>query len=183
MPLMQSQHDDIADVFLFLGAVVAPAEWHGYICAQLATGQQQNDAQILADALQFVDSQKEPTAEQATVLLEAYRELRREFADGGYAIELLLPDDSYELLQRVEAMADWASGFLSGFAEAKIELNDELEEMINDLTAISQLTVDDEDEDEEAEKAFFEISEYLRMVAASIYAACVGGDGDKPTLH
>ena len=88
-----------------------------------------------------------------------------------------LPDDEDDLRDRVEAVVDWAGGFLAGLGEgaamrgtpARERLDVEpLAELISDLTEISRaaLTAEELDEDPEAaEAAYAEIVEYLRVVA------------------
>lgn len=88
-----------------------------------------------------------------------------------------LPGDGDDLRDRVEAVVDWAGGFLAGLGEgaamrgtpARERLEVEpLAELVSDLTEISRasLTAEELDEDPEAaEAAYAEIVEYLRVVA------------------
>jgi uncharacterized protein YgfB (UPF0149 family) len=88
-----------------------------------------------------------------------------------------LPGDEDDLRDRVEAVVDWAGGFLAGLGEgaamrgtpARERLEVEpLAELVSDLTEISRaaLTAEELDEDPEAaEAAYAEIVEYLRVLA------------------
>lgn len=88
-----------------------------------------------------------------------------------------LPDDEDDLRDRVEAVVDWAGGFLAGLGEgaalrgtpARERLEVEpLAELVSDLTEISRaaLTSEElEDDPETAEAAYAEIVEYLRVIA------------------
>lgn len=88
-----------------------------------------------------------------------------------------LPDDEDDLRDRVEAVVDWAGGFLAGLGEgaamrgtpARQRLEVEpLAELVSDLTEISRAALTEQELDEEpeaAEAAYVEIVEYLRVVA------------------
>ena len=92
-----------------------------------------------------------------------------------------LPDDEDDLRDRVDAIVEWAGGFLAGLGEgaalrgspARKRLDEEpLAELISDLGEISRAALSDEDLEDDlnaAEAAYTEIVEYLRVLAQLAY--------------
>ena len=80
--------------------------------------------------------------------------------------QLLLPDDDAVLMERALALSQWCQGFLYGFgtggAVPREQLSAEVEEVLRDLTHISQAAVETGAEAEEEEQAYAEIVEYVR---------------------
>ena len=93
--------------------------------------------------------------------------------DDTLAFPLLLPDDEVALSTRLEALALWCGGFLSGFGLRGGNtdgLDEDAVDFLEDLTAIAD--VDDETEEgEAAEGHFAEVSEYVRMGALLMLAS------------
>jgi len=76
-----------------------------------------------------------------------------------------MPADDYDLGERANALAVWASGFITGYglaAEHKRDLSVELVELLNHLHAISELD-DQLTESEDNEKDLYELYEYVRL--------------------
>ena len=94
-----------------------------------------------------------------------------------FGLELFLPDEDVALPERLEALGLWCQGFLAGFSVApKGEaLSDDVNEALKDLSAISQIDRDVE-QDEEMETAYMEVAEHVRISAQLIYAEL----GQKP---
>lgn len=75
----------------------------------------------------------------------------------------LLPDDDEPITLRVEALAEWCASFLAGFGTLGEQArSEEEEEILEDLAAISAADVDGLD-NEEAERLYTEIVEYVRV--------------------
>jgi uncharacterized protein YgfB (UPF0149 family) len=90
-------------------------------------------------------------------------------------LELLLPDDEFDLDQRIASLGQWCQGFLTGFAMAGKQqvdgektYSEELTEAISDIAAIAQVSADEGD-DEEGEQDYFAVSEYVRIAAMTIF--------------
>jgi uncharacterized protein YgfB (UPF0149 family) len=88
---------------------------------------------------------------------------------------LLLPDDEFDLDQRIASLGQWCQGFLTGFAMAGKQqvdgaktYSEELTEAISDIAAIAQVSADEGD-DEEGEQDYFAVCEYVRVAAMTIY--------------
>ncbi len=84
----------------------------------------------------------------------------------------LLPDDEYELDQRLQALSAWVRGFLEGMAVmASRELGEasgDIRELVEDLVAISQVSQGEADS-EEGEQQYIEIMEYVRVGTMTVF--------------
>ena len=115
-------------------------------------------------------------------LMQIHQMSVEQMNDSDAEFELMLPDDDEPLEARVEALGTWCQGFVYGLAVGGIkedtELPEDSKELIKDIIEISRAgyVVDDEaeiavmeDDDEEDEVAFMEVSEYVRMGILLIY--------------
>ena len=85
------------------------------------------------------------------------------------AFDLLLPDDENEVRVRAEALSEWCSGYLRSFlADGRPELDETGNEAIDDMQAISNLEMDDDDLDSQ-ERSLFELQEYLRVAVQILF--------------
>ena len=94
-------------------------------------------------------------------------------AQSSVSLTLLLPSDDETLQLRTLALGQWAQGFLSGFGGniGQTEISKDVREILEDLISIAQIEVDEE-EHEEGEVAYMEVSEYLRVAPLFIFTEC-----------
>ncbi|MEL7310507.1 MAG: UPF0149 family protein [Pseudomonadota bacterium] len=92
--------------------------------------------------------------------------------------DLCLPDDEDDLRDRVQELALWAGGFLSGMGEAAALRGEAardlvgaepISELLADLSEISKASVKDDALDESNESAYAELVEFLRVAAQLAY--------------
>jgi uncharacterized protein len=161
--MFQVTFPEVARVLQMLESSVAAAESHGCLCGALCTTQQYG----------FDSWLDELTPESQAEGEDASAPLRLLFADTLRALrgddmefQLLLPDDDAPLLDRAMALSQWCQGFLYGFGTGQAvpaeELAGEVEEVLRDLTHISQASVETGADAEEEEQAYAEIIEYVR---------------------
>ncbi len=172
-------HDDLADMLLALGALLPPAELHGYISGQLAVGARLSEPEWLSEVQAFLDCEA-PNPDQVQLLRGLYRATLTQLEDGQMELTLVLPEDDFDLDLRVESLGHWCQGFLAGFAlagkrrhsaEGQQPYSDDVGETLSDLAAIAQVGLEGVD-DEESESHFFAICEYVRMAALNIFLEC-----------
>lgn len=91
-------------------------------------------------------------------------------AEGDMSFELLLPPDEAPLAVRTEGLAEWCAGFLHGLGEAagntasRDALGGEVaREIMADFGEIARVTLDEEETDLEAETAYAELVEFVRV--------------------
>jgi hypothetical protein len=81
-------------------------------------------------------------------------------------VELLLPSDEAPLDERIDSLVDWSQAFLAGFGVVQQELSkasEELQEMIQDIASITQVSAEFDQEDEENEASFLVLYEHVRL--------------------
>lgn len=171
--------DDLAAVFWRLGSMLSPSQLHGYLMGQLAVGALMPADIWLPAAWQLIDGVEAAKPEDDEVLLRLLLASRESLAEAEADNPLLLPDDEVEFDQRVECLGHWCRGFLAGFAaggkdrkasQGQQQYTAEVSEALSDIAAISQISLDDSEEQSEGD--FFEVAEYVRLATLTIYLDC-----------
>ncbi|MFT4767267.1 MAG: hypothetical protein ACI8RN_000392 [Glaciecola sp.] len=175
--------DELANSLLEQGEMLSPAELHGCLCGLLGGGFRGGEEALLAELEQTLDlSLHGALADGVATLRSAAIE---SLGEGSFDFHPLLPEEELELSQRIEAMAQWCRGFLSGYAQARVKSEGQGEavlpdsaEALRDFAAIAQAVEDDDEQDSNAEEdAYYELLEYLRVAAMNVMLdAGVGGD-------
>jgi uncharacterized protein YgfB (UPF0149 family) len=161
--------DDFCNLIAPLGAINSPSELHGLLCGKLSGGAELTEIRWLLDAVEFLDFTQAPDERVREALTNLYHVSLQQLRDG-FGLKLVLPDDDTALSQRTATLGQWCYGFLTGFGSAgKTDrlLNEDAEDGLRDLAAISQIAVEDGDESDEAD--YTDVSEYVRQVAASLF--------------
>lgn len=164
-----------ANIFATHKAFSHPSELHGALCGRLAAGARIKEDDWLAMVCEHMglpESTPEDSAALRKFMQSAYDETLETLKAVDMSFRPLLPDDDYAIEQRLDALASWVRGFLEGMAvsagEALGQAPDEIRELIEDLVAISQLS-DDEEPENESEQQLMEIVEYVRLGALSVF--------------
>ena len=167
------------DVDAMLGATESHGTLCGMLCAQGATEAAQWMLQVLGE-----HEETSSALQQAGKLLIQVHQLSVEqMNDSNVDFDLMLPDDDEPLESRVEALGVWCQGFVFGLAVGGVkedtDLPEDSKELIKDILEISragyiaddeaELNAMAEDDGEEDEVAFMEVTEYVRMGTLLIY--------------
>lgn len=146
-----------------LQSSIAAAESHGCLCGALCTTQEYALDSWLDELVP--EPQADPDDDRAPLRL-LFADTVRDLRGDDMEFQLLLPDDDDPLVERASALSQWCQGFLYGFgtghAVPREELTAEVEEVLRDLTHISQASVETGADAEEEEQAYAEIVEYVR---------------------
>jgi uncharacterized protein YgfB (UPF0149 family) len=158
-----------------LSLPIDPAECHGLLTGfiivnpsvKLAVGR-------IFDLLPMNDIQEKDLEKLRNSIEELGVNVFKQLTDPLLSLRLLLPDDSAPIQARSVATGLWCEGFLYGLGEAGLRFDNNenseiLRELIEDLSAISQIDTQDVAETEEYEVALAELEEYLRIAAFTIY--------------
>ncbi|MEX1664597.1 UPF0149 family protein [Zhongshania arctica] len=188
------EHDDLANLFLSLGALQPPAELHGYAAGFVSVGGRITADGWLKHCMDLLDCET-PDPEQSQALYTVYTSALENMESGEMSLDLLLPDDEFDLDQRISSLGQWCQGYLTGFAMAGKQqsvdqqktYSPDLTEAISDIAAIAQVSAD-EQTDEEGEQDYFAVCEYVRVAAMTIFVECNDGevaadDAKTPRLH
>jgi|TARA_B100000795_G_scaffold258713_1_gene233047 uncharacterized protein YgfB (UPF0149 family) len=162
--------DQLEDLFYAVKITASPSAFHGFLCGRLTCGAVdiENLIETSSDWLTLSDEQCE-AAEPA--LRDFFESSLSNLEDVSFLFQPLLPEDELPLGERLSAVGEWASNYISGLAEgmeSNFEITDEGKEALDDLAAIGQISVDFEAEDE-GERDYTELVEYIRIAVQVIF--------------
>lgn len=163
-------YDDIDDVLVSCHDAPGAAECHGMLCGLLlcdAALEREQWLQRLASG--SLTGEAEEVAlddDELEMLRNWFDDTVRQLNDSQLGFMPYLPDDEAPLPGRAEALAQWCQGFLYGLGLGGLQdfkqLSPQAREFAADLNEISRLA-DDAAGNEEAETAYSDIVEYVRM--------------------
>lgn len=167
-----------------LDAQISAAEAHGLLMGMFCLSPAMPEAEWRAILLENLDCTK-PNKKDLDIFVKVARKITADFNSKSFTVQILLPDDQEELRLRLEALADWCRGYLSGLAlvgiTAKDLTNEVVNELVQDLAQIAQ--VDHRaDPNEEAENNYMELVEYVRIAVQNIQSELHDID-QKGVLH
>ncbi len=164
------------------------AECHGVLCGMICCeiGQTAEDYLARLSDLQLA---VESDSVLHDAMIEAFDSTVQQLEDEELRFNLWLPDDEQPLAERTQSLAHWCTGFLAGLGLGgpMPHLSEEAAEALQDLQQIARaglsMHADDAEEEvleEENEKAFCEIVEYVRVVTLILREELRGpGEGDQ----
>ena len=171
----QLDFEELANQLLEQGLAASPADLHGGIAGLLAAGASHEAEAGLAALHQSLDL--DLYGELAEQVMALYVATARALNDDDFDFYPLLLDDDADLAGRTAALAGWCRSFLSGYAHASAAVDQQpsalpgdSSEVLRDLAAIAEADHDDIEEDEESERAYAELTEYIRFAALNAYA-------------
>ena len=135
---------------------------HGAVCGLLcgsADESAESYRRALTDLLADVERMDEDELER--FILFAADDL----ASPDLTFEPVLPSDEYDMVDRVEGLAEWAAGFLNGFDEAGGDLDGDASDALEDIARIADVggEVDDDEFD------YFSVAEHLKVAVLLIH--------------
>ena len=179
--------DDFCNLLMPYGALNSPAELHGLLCGQLCGGARLSRDEWLQRAWEFLDVTDVPDGQANDEVATLYDITLRQLNSGDYDMQLLLPDEDTDLDQRTQALSQWCHGFLSGFGSAGIDPNQAFSsdnaDALRDMAAIVQAAVSDDDDEEDQESGYYDLVEYVRVVAMNFYAEHQIDEDEEPMIH
>ncbi len=159
---------DYDEVNAHLGAVHAgmrASECHGFLCGHYCSSNSIATDSWKEYLLAGIDNAVN-VDDCLNILIQLAKQVKKEVLSEEILFELFLPDDQSTISDRSNALSEWCAGFISGLGIGgmgeKQPLNGECDEFVRDLVSISRMETSME-EGEEAETAFFEIVEYIRV--------------------
>ena len=147
------------------------AEYHGILCGMLCFRDDTPEDLGLAEQARVLDTH----SGAGSCLSDLRRESLQQLQEMQSEFTPMLPDDDEALDSRVEALAQWCGGFLFGLgASPQFELKSlsgDAQELVNDFTELSRtaLGADSEQSDEDNERDYAELVEYVRVGAQLIF--------------
>ena len=152
-------------------------ETHGGIFCILCFGSDRFEEFIPSDQSDDTTSISLQIKEYREALSDLVTQDDRSLGEGGLDFELIIPSDSYSVVERAEGLSIWGQGFLDGvtflMAEQIIEIDrnksKESFEIIEDFTQISRLDPHSIKEEVDDELALMELIEFVRLSVQMIY--------------
>lgn len=166
-----SQYNQASDLLDSHQVMATPAEIHGVLCGLLCGGINLKDHVWLHEFNQLVNDGQPMPEPVITWLDELFRASVASITEGS-GLELLLPDDEFSTEEQLLAIIDWSQAFLAGFAVMQQDLakaSDELQEMLSDITDITQLDVDSMSDDGSDDASFYVLYEHLKLGVIMAY--------------
>ncbi|MEN9430098.1 MAG: hypothetical protein RJA86_957 [Pseudomonadota bacterium] len=150
------------------------SEMHGLVTGLLAGGVRLNRQQLV----KVLEAHTETNQAFDDALIASLWQMQLATLDALGASELifcpLLPSDDEKLPERVLALADWCQGMLATFGlavrgdDARLQEGD-IQETLRDLVNIANVGGDMEDENEEDERAYVELFEFVRLAVIHLF--------------
>jgi len=173
---VENDFEWLANVYNLNGAINHPSELHGIMVGQAAGDSKLQDDVWLNLCLDHMGVEEFNVDKQPNIqadLCAFYHATIEKIAADSSEFQIYLPDDSYALSERGEALGAWVSGFLEGIAVAQAQalanIDQDLKEILSDLVEISQLD-SRLDSSETSERDFFEVCEYVRIGVLNLFA-------------
>lgn len=141
------------------------AEIQGIFCGMLSGGmplESQDWPQSIADSVNQGETLPLAVKDQLTQL---YNDTCQQLLETDFALVLCLPDEAAPINDRGQALISWINGFMFGFGLHQADLtacSEDVKEALEDFYEISRMD-EQMQEDEESEKALFEVMEYVRV--------------------
>lgn len=163
---------------------ISSAELHGVLCGYLAAGGDQKGELYLRALLANRTPETRPAA---TALFDILAISQHQMSNLEFDFELLLPDDSADLVTRAQAFSEWCEGFTQGLTVVGLDFDalktEDTQEAVEHLTEFAQLDYEALRVDEEDERALTEVIEYTRMAVLSIHAETHSKTADDQETH
>ena len=175
-----------------LRSAMSVSELHGGLCGTLCAGGAKAASAWLEDCIDDADASDGAVANARAVFRDLELETWRVLASVDLEFMPLLPADDLPLDDRVSELASWCQGFLAGlalgglqdFAASSGETNGEdvnpIEEIVEDFSAISRVGLSDTEENDpdDADFAFTEVVEYVRVGVQILFEEIGRSRGD-----
>ena len=149
------------------------AEVHGTICGVLASPKAEDTDWLQVTLGGISDGAEDLPKSVSELLLVLHQVSRQALSDEDFSFILLTPDAScHGIANCTAAVAEWCRGFLLGLSAGGLKefatLPDLVREALEDLLDIADVVAEDS-EDEQQQKAFVELEEYVRVCVQLVY--------------
>lgn len=188
---MQESNFQILDELLLRSeAECDAAECHGALTGLACSGAVGGAEAWLAHVTGDLDPADTNVAECRAMMMQVYRNCCVDLESDLMRFQPLLPEDTESLSVRTAALGRWCQGFLFGLSLGGLpdleSLPGDVAEIIRDLSEITRAGIDEGGDEEECEKDYVEIVEFVRVSAQLVHEELqspVDTQDSAPTLH
>ncbi len=185
----QLNYDGITNLLSQHGVIVDGAEVHGILSGMLCGGMSLTDRKWMNVLSDTINQGDDFNHEIQQCLNDLFNQTCEQLLESEFALQLLLPDDKAPINDRGMAIINWVQGFMLGFGLFQQDLvpcSEEVREALEDFANIAQME-EPMSEDEESERALFEVMEYVKISALLCYSelgkTLLDDHPEKPSLH
>ena len=165
--------EDLEDMLDRFDVAMGTAESHGFLAGYLCVAESISEDMLLEYFLAENHDNQIDLADCYQAFKAVAEDIREQLSDQEFGFRLLIPDDRYSLVERSASLAEWCQGFLSGLGVVGQTnwqaLSAQCHDIIADFYKICRLSADSDQDDEESEISFTELSEYVRVGVLYIY--------------
>jgi uncharacterized protein YgfB (UPF0149 family) len=165
---------EIQDVILDYFESDGAAEAHGLLSGMLCMDADV-DCDLWLENLSGPEEELSLGSRDRALLVQLFEKTRSQLDAFDFSFELFLPDDDFPLEERALALGEWCRGFLAGlgYAAKGSDWPGECTEILQDFAEISRL--DPAVSGEDAETAYAELAEYVRVGAQVVRSELQSG--------
>jgi uncharacterized protein len=163
--------DELQRALVQSRALTDAAEAHGTLVGSLCSS-----SCSLADWLAEIlpDGRTDAQTDAADSLRAVFESTADALLDGALGFQPLLPSDDEPIGDRTLALGEWCQGFLYGLGTGVAvtdasQLPGDAAEVLRDMTEITHVDVDPEDDTESNEEAYAELVEFVRVGVQLLY--------------
>ncbi len=180
--MLAATYDEFERVLRDARALPEPPEAHGTLAGALCSSRDYGLIEWLREILP--EDSPDQAALQSSVLQNVYDSMVRTLAGNEADFAPLLPDDDAPLADRAGALSLWCQGFLYGLGSGNTSdpgsVSVEAGEIIRDLTDITHVGVEADEQNEENEVAFAEVVEFVRVGVQLLFVELAPARGEEP---
>ena len=180
--MLAATYDEFERVLRDARALPEPAEAHGTLAGALCSSRDYGLIEWLREILP--EDSPDDVALQSSVLQSVYSTMVRTLLGNDADFQPLLPDDDAPLATRADALSLWCQGFLYGLGSGATadpgNVSSEAGEIIRDLTDITHVGVEADEQNEENEIAFAEVVEFVRVGVQLLFVELAPARGQEP---
>ena len=166
-------YDALKSTFDLLKVTSSPSALHGELCGYLCAGQRFEAQQWLDQVEECLHLSKKPEKSAIIQFIALKVNTLAQLESSEFELDFVLPSDDSEFSFRLRELAQWCMSFITAFALADghskaATLSEEGQEIFSDITNISQVVVDG-DEQIESEGDLFSVQEHVKMGVLLIF--------------
>ena len=158
---------EIQDLLIEINSINTVADSHGIACGMLVVNSVADKRIWIKHIMGEIEQTHIPPATSIKSLADWFDEITNQLRDNHLRFELCLPDDEEELEDRACALQEWCRGFILGIALSGVndfaKLPQDTQELMNDFSRIGAEEEFDLENRNEAEIAYSDISQYVRI--------------------
>ncbi|MCT2529249.1 UPF0149 family protein [SAR92 clade bacterium H921] len=163
--------EQLEDLFFAHKINASPSGFHGFLCGRLSCGAV--DLKQLVDAsTSWLGLSSEQAEAAENDFEEFYQSSLNNLEDISFLFLPVLPDDELPLTERLVAVGEWCTNYISGLGEGmgkEFDISMDGKEALEDISAIGQISVDFEIEDD-GERDYAELVEFIRIAVQLIFS-------------